>query len=281
MTDRNGMPIPDRPDLADRLAVVTGAAAGIGAGIAASLGRHGARLVLADIDGPTLEQTSAALRAQGADVVAVVADVTDRDDVRRLTANAAAAGAVEILVNNVGEHRPWGPFAETTEADWETVLDLNLRHVLRVTRSLLPGMIERGRGSIVNVSSVEGLRGVPNCALYAACKAAVLNLTAGLATELGPHGVRVNAIAPDLTETPQFPLSRMIAERYRDQVPRWVPVGRWGQPDDHGDVVAFLASDAARFVTGQTICTDGGTMASPGWLGRGNGTFTNVPRDFH
>lgn len=281
MADRNETSTSAGLDLTGRLAVVTGAASGIGAGVAASLGRHGARLVLADVDGDTLRQTCDSLRAEGVDALGVVADVTDRDDVRRLAEAATAAGDVEVLVNNVGDHRPWGPFVETTEEDWDTVLDLNLRHVLRVTRSLLPGMIERGRGSIVNVSSVEGLRGVPNCALYAACKAAVLNLTAGLATELGPRGIRVNAIAPDLTETPQFPLSRMIAERYRDQVPRWVPVGRWGQPDDHGDVVAFLASDLARFVTGQTICTDGGTMASPGWLGRGNGTFTNVPRDFH
>jgi len=281
MSNRNETPTSAGLDLTGRLAVVTGAAVGIGAGIAASLARHGARLVLADLDDTALEETCATLRAAGAEVVGVVADVTDRNDVRRLAATATAAGAVEILVNNVGDHRPWGPFVETAEEDWDAVLDLNLRHVLRVTRALLPGMIERRRGSIVNVSSVEGLRGVPNCALYAACKAAVLNLTAGLATELGPHGVRINAIAPDLTETPQFPLSRMIAERYRDQVPRWVPVGRWGQPDDHGDVVAFLASDLARFVTGQTIRTDGGTMASPGWLVRGDGTFTNVPRDFH
>jgi NAD(P)-dependent dehydrogenase (short-subunit alcohol dehydrogenase family) len=281
MSNRNETPTSAGLDLTGRLAVVTGAAVGIGAGIAASLARHGARLVLADLDDTALEETCVTLRAAGAEVVGVVADVTDRNDVRRLAATATAAGAVEILVNNVGDHRPWGPFVETAEEDWDAVLDLNLRHVLRVTRALLPGMIERRRGSIVNVSSVEGLRGVPNCALYAACKAAVLNLTAGLATELGPHGVRINAIAPDLTETPQFPLSRMIAERYRDQVPRWVPVGRWGQPDDHGDVVAFLASDLARFVTGQTIRTDGGTMASPGWLGRGDGTFTNVPRDFH
>ncbi|SDO65673.1 NAD(P)-dependent dehydrogenase, short-chain alcohol dehydrogenase family [Nakamurella panacisegetis] len=270
-----------RPDLHGRLAVITGAAVGIGAGIARSLGLSGATLILADIDSAAMEVTAVELRAQGIALTTVVTDVRSTDDVRALAAVSSEIGEVDILVNNVGDHRPWGPFVETTEQDWDVVLDLNFRHVLRVTRAFLPDMIARQRGSIVNVSSVEAFRGVPHCAVYAACKAAVVNLTAGLATELGPSGIRVNAIAPDITDTPQFPLTRMITERYRDQVPRWIPVGRWGEPDDHGDVVAFLVSDQARFVTGHTIRTDGGTLASVGWLQRANGTFTNVPRDFH
>ena len=270
-----------RPDLRGTLAVVTGAAMGIGAGIARSLGLSGAALILADIDAAAMETTAAQLGAQGITLTTVVTDVRSTDDVRALAAAAGEIGEVDILVNNVGDHRPWGPFVETTEEDWDVVIDLNFRHVLRVTRAFVPGMVERRRGSIVNVSSVEAFRGVPHSAVYAACKAAVVNLTAGLATELGPSGIRVNAIAPDITDTPQFPLTRMIAERYRDQVPRWIPVGRWGEPDDHGDVVAFLVSDQARFVTGHTIRTDGGTLASVGWLQRANGTFTNVPRDFH
>src|SRR4051812_46975070 len=126
------MPTSTGLGLSGRLAVVTGAAAGIGAGIAAALARHGAHLVLVDVDKPALEETCARLRASGVEtVVAVLADVTHRDDVRRLAAAADATGDVEVLVNNVGDHRPWGPFVETTEEDWEAVLDLNLRHVLR------------------------------------------------------------------------------------------------------------------------------------------------------
>lgn len=265
-----------------RCAVVTGSAHGIGKGIAIALAQHGARIALFDTDAHGAEQTRVRLaEVSTGPHVAVAGDVRQPTDVDGLKAQLDDAGiAVDILVNNVGDHRPWGPFVETREADWEAVDELNLRHVFRLTRAFLPDMVERGSGSIINVSSVEGLRGVPNCAVYAACKAAVLNFTASLATEVGHHGVRVNAIAPDMTETPQFPLHEMIAPKYHDQIPRWVPVGRFGRPDDHGDVAVFLASDAARFVTGQTIKVDGGTMASAGWVRRNDRLFTNVPRDF-
>lgn len=265
------------------VAVVTGAAAGIGAGIAWSLARNGARVVLVDIDADELERTRSAMAAESLPAtVGAIADVRRADDVASLVREIDTTfdGRVDVLVNNVGDHRPWGPFAETTEDDWSAVYQLNLEHVFRVTRAFLPGMIAQKSGSIINVSSVEGLRGVPHCSVYAACKAAVLNFTASLATEVGQHGVRVNAIAPDITETPQFPLHQLIAPKYHDQIGNWVPLGRFGQPDDHGEVAVFLASDQSRFVTGQTIKVDGGTMASPGWLRRDERRFTNVPRDF-
>ncbi|MFF5259949.1 SDR family NAD(P)-dependent oxidoreductase [Actinomadura viridis] len=264
-----------------RTALVTGAAAGIGAGIAAALARRGAAVVLVDNDATTLDRTVAGLVEGGRTALGAVADVREPAAVEVMNeAVGELGGRLDVLVNNVGDHRPWGPFSRTTEEDWTEIYRLNFEHVLRVTRAFLPSMIERRGGSIINVSSVEGLRGVPNCAVYAALKAAVLNFTAGLATEVGQYGVRVNAIAPDVTDTPQFPLHRLIGPEYRDQIPRWVPLGRFGTPEDHGDVAAFLASDAARWVTGQTIKVDGGTMASPGWLRRDEHRFTNVPRNF-
>lgn len=270
----------DLTRLDGRLAVVTGAAAGIGAGIAEALARKGARLLLVDVDPTTLAAEVETLHAAGHEATGVVADVRERASTSIVSeAVQQAGGRVDVLVNNVGDHVPWGPFVESTEEDWTAVYAVNLEHVLRMTRLLLPGMVEQGSGSIVNVSSVEAFRGVPNCAVYAAHKAAVVNFTAGLATEVGQHGVRVNGIAPDLTDTPQFPLSTMLAG-YEDQVGSWVPMGRFGTPRDHGELAAFLASDAAGWITGETVRVDGGTLASAGWFRRSARRFTNVPRDF-
>ncbi len=271
----------DLTRLDGRLALVTGAAAGIGAGIAEALARKGARLVLVDQDAATLEVEVAAIREAGHDASGVVADVRERDCVDALAAAVdEAGGRLEVLVNNVGDHQPWGSFAESTEDDWTEIYRVNFEHVLRVTRLFLPRMIAQRAGSIINVSSVEAFRGVPNCAVYAAHKSAVVNFTAGLSTEVGQHGVRVNGLAPDVTDTPQFPLHTLIAPKYHDQIGRWVPMGRFGTPRDHGEIAAFLASDAAQWITGETIRVDGGTLASAGWFRRDENRFTNVPRNF-
>lgn len=273
----------DLTRLDDRLALVTGAAVGIGAGVAEALARKGARLLLVDNDAEALDAEVAAIREAGHDATGVVADVRERSSMDLLAEAVAVAGTegrLDILVNNVGDHQPWGPFAETTEEDWNAIYSVNFEHVLRVTRQFLPSMIESRSGSIINVSSVEGFRGVPHCAVYAAHKAAVLNFTAGLSTEVGQFGVRVNAIAPDLTDTPQFPLHQLVAPKYHDQIGNWVPMGRFGAPRDHGELVAFLASDAAQWITGESIRVDGGTLASAGWFRRDERRFTNVPRNF-
>lgn len=271
----------DLTRLDGRLALVTGAAVGIGAGVAEALARKGARLVLVDRAADTLEREVTSLREAGHTATGVVADVRDRDCTDALAAAVAdAGGRLDILVNNVGDHVPWGPFVESGEEDWDAVYAVNFEHVLRVTRLFLPGMIEQRAGAIVNISSVEAFRGVPHCAVYAAHKAAVVNFTAGLATEVGQYGVRVNGIAPDVTDTPQFPLHRLIAPEYHDQIGNWVPMGRFGTPRDHGELAAFLASDAAGWITGESIRVDGGTLASAGWFRRSERRFTNVPRNF-
>jgi NAD(P)-dependent dehydrogenase (short-subunit alcohol dehydrogenase family) len=162
------------------------------------------------------------------------------------------------------------------------VLDLyrvNLEHVLLVTRAVLPHMVERRSGAIVNVSTVEAFRGIPTRAVYAAFKAGITGLTKSLALEYAPHGIRVNAIAPDVIETLQVPYSRWVQPEDQHRVPQWVPIGRFGTPADVAGVALFLASDLAAFVTGTTVHADGGTFAAGGWFRTQEGGWTNRPRD--
>jgi NAD(P)-dependent dehydrogenase (short-subunit alcohol dehydrogenase family) len=147
-----------------------------------------------------------------------------------------------------------------------------------MTRALLPGMTVRRRGAILNVSSVEGMRGIPGNAVYGAMKAAVIAFTASLAAEVGQYGIRVNCLAPDLTDTPQTPMWAATDERYADHVGKWVPAGRFGHPRDHGDAAVFLVSDMSAWITGETLRVDGGTLAAPGWFRRDETRFTNLPR---
>ncbi len=189
-----------------------------------------------------------------------------------------ADGRVDILVNNVGDYRPNGRFLKTSEEQWEALYATNLEHVFRCTRAIAPAMVEQGSGSIVNVSTVEAFRGIPANAVYSAFNAGVNAFTRSLAVELGRDGVRVNAVAPDLTDTLQTPAESMLAGRDPAMVRHWVPLGRFGQPDDVADVVVFLASDASRFVTGHIIPVDGGTTAASGWYLRHDGRgWTNLP----
>ncbi|MEV5879483.1 SDR family oxidoreductase [Streptomyces sp. NPDC052101] len=216
----SGLPRAEgRPLFAGRTAVVTGGGAGIGAGIVRALAWHGARVVLADIDAESARRTAeAAAGESGVEPVVVVGDIRDPATVAQLV---EAAGRADFLVNNVGDHRPAGPFLTSDESDWQRMYELNLLHILRVTRAFLPGMVERGGGGIVNLTSVEGMRGIPGNAVYGAFKAAVVNFTASLAAEVGQYGIRVNAVAPDLTDTTQTPMWASTPAKYADQVGRW------------------------------------------------------------
>jgi len=268
----------DTPLLGGRVTVVTGAAQGIGAGIARALGYHGARLLLIDSDEPALAATAAGIAAFAEQPVAVVADVTEATTPGRVRAAADDLGGADILVNNVGDFRPAGTFLDSSPQDWDRMYALNFGQVLAMTHALLPGMVTRGRGNVLNVSSVEGLRGIPGNAVYGAMKAAVVSFTSSLAAEVGQHGIRVNALAPDFTDTPQTPMWASTDERYADHVGKWLPAGRFGHPRDHGDAAVFLVSDQSAFVTGSTLRVDGGTLAAPGWFRRDSTRFTNLPR---
>jgi len=263
-------------DLGGRAAVVTGGGSGIGGAISDVLGRAGAKVWVVDIDADLAnERVDAITRAGGAAEV-VVADVRNRDQV---AATADTIGAADILVNNVGHYIGGQPFLRSTEDHWAALAAVNFTHMLYCCQAFVPGMVERGAGSVVNVSSVEGIRGYPHDAIYGAYKAAVNHFTRCFALELAASGVRVNAIAPDVTQTTQVDYERMVPEELRDRWPFWVPIGRVGAPADNADVVLFLASDLSRFVTGHVIPTDGGTVLAGGWFRTEKGRWTNRPRN--
>lgn len=261
---------PKHPDslLADRVAVVTGGAGGIGAATARLFAEHGADVVIADIDTDLADATAAAITESGGSALAVATDVRDPDQVAQLARTVLDRfDRVDVLVNNVGHWlRHPGNFVETDPQLWDDLYRINLHHVFLLTHAFLPTMVERHAGAIVNVSSVEGLRGYPEDPVYAAFKAAVIAFTRSLAVQVGNDGVRVNAIAPDVTESRQVPYSRWLTAEEQTQWPQWVPIGRMGLPEDQARAILFLASDLSAFVTGHTIPTDGGTGAAGGWF---------------
>ena len=254
--------------LKDRIAVVTGGGGGIGAATARLFAAHGAKVVIADIDAELAQQTAEQITASGGSAFAAVTDVRDAGQVAELARSVLERhGRVDVLVNNVGHWlRHPGKFVATDPQLWDDLYHVNLHHVFLVTHAFLPAMIARRSGAVVNVSSVEGLRGYPEDPVYAAFKAAVIHFTRSLAVQVGRDGVRVNAIAPDVTESLQVPYSQWLSAEEQAQWPQWVPVGRMGLPDDQAHVILFLASDLSAFVTGHTIPTDGGTGAAGGWF---------------
>lgn len=263
-----------------RIVVVTGGALGIGGAVTRAFAEAGATVVCVDYDDEGLQRVIETAGAARGRVVGVHGDVRDAAVVSRAYETAISAGGqrIDVLVNNVGDFRPPGRFVKTTEDDWQVHYETNLKHVFRMTHAVLPSMIEQRQGCIINNATVEAFRGIPGNVVYSAFKAAVVAFTRSLAVEVGPHGVRVNAIAPDLADTPQTPAAAMLRGRDPALVPRWVPLGRFGAPDDYAQVVLFLAGEQARFVTGHTVPIDGGTLAASGWYGRADGKgWTNLP----
>ena len=273
----------DAARLTGQVAVVTGGALGIGGGISRRLAAAGAHVVLADINADAAETAWRDIAAAGGQCTVVIGDIREPEVVSHVarTALAVADSRVDILVNNVGDFRPAArTFLHSTEDQWQQLYELNLLHVLRMCHAILPAMIDAKRGAIVNNATVEAFRGIPYAAVYAAFNAGVVAFTRSLAVDVARHGIRVNAIAPDLADTPQTPAEAMLRGRDPDLIRTWIPVGRFGQPDDYAAVVEFLASDDARFITGQTIPVDGGTLAASGWYARVDRKgWTNMPNE--
>jgi NAD(P)-dependent dehydrogenase (short-subunit alcohol dehydrogenase family) len=263
-----------------KLAVVTGGGGGIGGGISRLFAAAGATVVLNDLDADLAAATVAAIERDGGRASTVVGDIRDAGTIARLRAGAIAAGngRVDVLVNNVGDYRPNGLFGRTDEAQWDAQYAITLQHVFRCTHAFLPIMEAQGGGTIVNNSTVEALRGIPYNSVYSAFNAGVIAFTRSLAVEVGRHGIRVNCIAPDMADTLQTPAEAMLRGRDPELVKSWIPLGRFGIPEDYANVVLFLASDQSSYVTGHTIPVDGGTIAASGWYGRYQKKgFTNLP----
>jgi NAD(P)-dependent dehydrogenase (short-subunit alcohol dehydrogenase family) len=267
--------------LGERVAVVTGGGGGIGGGIATRFASEGASVVVAELDATRANDTVAAIEHAGGTAVAAVLDVTTTDGATRaVDAAISSFGRIDVLVNNVG-HFGGGrkAFHENTDEEWDELYRVNLAHVLAASRAAITAMLAQGRGgSIVNVSTIEAFRAIPTRAVYSAFKAAITGFTRSVAVEYARHGIRVNAIAPDVVETLQVPYSRWVKPEQEHLVPTWVPLGRFGQPADVADVALFLASDLSRFVTGTTVHVDGGTFAAGGWFPTEEGGWTNRPR---
>ena len=270
-----------RPGLLSGLvAVVTGGGGGIGRGISEQFAAEDASVIVADIDAARAAETRDAINAGGGRAVDVAVDVrTESGASAAVDAGVEAFGRLDILVNNVGHYGgPRRPFAEQTEAEWDDLYRVNLAHVLLCSRAAIPHLVAAGGGSIVNISTVEAFRGIPGRPVYSAFKAAITGFTRSLALDLGADAIRVNAIAPDVTETLQVPYSTLVADDQRHLVPTWVPLGRFGEPSDIAGCAVFLASELGRFVTGTTIHADGGTLAAGGWYPTEEGGWTNRPR---
>ncbi len=255
-------------DLAGKNALVTGAGRGAGQGIAVALARAGVAVAVVDLDASRGLQTVAEVEKQGVRAVALGADVSDEGDATRAVALAREAlGPIHVGVNTVGNFGTHvsSPTLEHGWDFWQTAIDNNLKTTFFVSRALARAMIDDGiRGAIVNIASLSGLRGAPNLAPYGAVTAGVMHLTQSLALELAPHGIRVNCVGPTAIDGPN--LRGSLEPPRIEAMAAAIPLGRLSNPEDVGRAVVMLASDLARFVTGQTLMCDGGlscTTARP------------------
>jgi 3-oxoacyl-[acyl-carrier protein] reductase len=244
--------------LEGKVALVTGASQGIGAGIARVLARYGADVGVNYIG--SREKASEVCRqveALGRKAIAVQADVTDSEAVRRMVASVEQAlGPVSILVNNAG-HNPIRTILEIADEDWDWVLDLNLKAYFRCTKAVISGMIERKEGRIINITSISGQRGgLSGDVDYSAAKAGIMGFTRALARWAAPYGILVNAVAPGYIETEHL-FEAVKPERLAKRINE-IPLKRLGSPEEIGEVVAFLAGPGSSYIVGEVLTVNGG-----------------------
>ena len=244
--------------LTDQVAVVTGAARGIGFGIASVLAAEGARLVVVDVDAALGEEAAAELRSRGHTADAIPADVTERASVDAMAAAVTSElGRIDIVAANAGIY----PFAELGSMDeemWRRVMDLNVGGAVRTVQACLPAMVGRGYGRIVLTSSITGpVTGQPGFAHYGASKAAMLGFMRSAAVELARSGVTINAVMPGNVSTPGF---ADTSDEHQQRMLTSIPMGRYAEPEEVGWAVRFLASPEAGYITGQTLIVDGGQV---------------------
>ncbi|UQE75680.1 3-oxoacyl-ACP reductase FabG [Gordonia sp. PP30] len=240
-----------------KIAFVTGAGQGIGAAIARRLADDGATVIVTDLNAETAAATAAAL---GVGSIGLQVDVTDRTSVNAaVDATVDRFGRIDVLVNNAGWDKG-EPFVDSVPETWDRIIDINLYGVLNTCAKIAPMMIAQGSGSIVNLGSDAGRVGSSGEAVYAAAKGGVIAFTKSLARETARDQVRVNCVCPGPTDTALF--ASMGGEKLREALKRAIPMRRLGQPDDLAKAVAFLASDDAGFITGQTVSVSGGLTMS-------------------
>jgi 2-hydroxycyclohexanecarboxyl-CoA dehydrogenase len=241
--------------LQDKVAVVTGAASGIGRATAEALAAEGARVIVADIDREGGEKTVATLRERGADAEFLAVDMTDAASIAAFAdAVNAKYGAVDVLVNGAG----WGrthPFWEGTPELWNKLIALNLVGPMTLAKALLPPMLERKRGRIVNIASDAGRVGSLGETVYAGAKGGLIAFTKSLARETARHGINVNCVCPGPTETP---LLAAVPEAHLEAFKKAIPLRRFAQPSEVADAVAFFAGAQSNYVTGQVLSVSGG-----------------------
>jgi gluconate 5-dehydrogenase len=247
--------------LQGRRALVTGSGQGLGFRYAEALADAGAAVVLNDLNEARLDAAVAKLRARGATADGVLFNVARHEEVQaQLAKHTAAHGPFDILINNAGIHR-YAPLAEMTPAQWQEVIDVNLSGAFHVARAVIPGMIARKRGKIINICSLMSEATRPTTGNYTAAKGGLKLLTKSMAVEWAPHGIQANGIGPG------YILSEMTAHlAAKPEFDAWVksrtPAGRWGSPDDLVGAAVFLSSDASAFINGQILYVDGGWLAA-------------------
>ncbi|MDX2030538.1 MAG: SDR family NAD(P)-dependent oxidoreductase [Blastocatellia bacterium] len=243
--------------LKDKVAVITGAGSGLGRAIALRFADEGARIVIAELNEATGEETLRLVQARGAEAFASPTDVSKSESIARLFEEIDARGwPVDIMVNNAGNASQLMPMHAMSDELWHSVVDVHLSGTFYGSREAIRRMLAGERGGVViNIASVAGLRGMPGGAPYGSAKGAIISFTKGIAQEYAPHGIRINAIAPGWVETP---ILENVPDSYRPLMIQNTPLGRIGQPEEIAAVALFLASDESSFVVGQTISPNGG-----------------------
>jgi len=246
--------------LEGKVAIVTGAANGIGRATARLLAKHGAAVALVDIQVEAGREVSNLIKAEGGRALFIEADVRDTDQMNAMVAQTVKAfGGVDILYANAGVPGPAKPLEDWSDAEWDEVIETNLNGVFKSCRAVIPAMVKRGSGNIVMTASICGLKPIAGISAYNASKAAVISLTQTLAMECGAKKIRVNAIAPGIINTV---MGQATLDDLGDSFNpvTMVPLGRIGEPEDIAQAVLYLVSDAASYTTGAVLTVDGGTI---------------------